>query len=64
MWNKKKAEEKKDSHGDGVLDQYDQCPNTFGTVANNGCPNVTPPPSTNAEEVFIFPLSTMQLKEQ
>lgn len=51
---KKKAEEKKDSDGDGVLDQYDQCPNTFGTVANNGCPNVTPPPSTTAEEVFIF----------
>lgn len=51
---KKKAEEKKDSDGDGVLDQYDQCPNSVGTIANNGCPNVVPPPTPTAKEVFLF----------
>lgn len=29
-----------DSDGDGVCDGKDQCPNEFGTVANNGCPEI------------------------
>jgi len=29
-----------DSDGDGVCDSKDQCPNEFGTVANNGCPEI------------------------
>ena len=30
-----------DRDGDGVLDKDDQCPDVPGTVANNGCPEVT-----------------------
>ncbi len=30
-----------DTDGDGVLDKDDQCPDVAGTVANNGCPEVT-----------------------
>ena len=29
-----------DSDGDGVCDSKDQCPDEFGTVANNGCPEI------------------------
>lgn len=29
-----------DSDGDGVCDGKDQCPNEFGTVENNGCPEI------------------------
>ncbi len=29
-----------DSDGDGVLDEFDLCPNEFGSVANMGCPAV------------------------
>ncbi|MDB4293221.1 OmpA family protein, partial [Maribacter sp.] len=30
-----------DKDGDSVLDKDDQCPDVAGTVANNGCPEVT-----------------------
>ena len=30
-----------DSDGDGVLDKDDECPNEAGTVANNGCPEIS-----------------------
>ena len=30
-----------DKDGDGVLDKDDACPDVAGTVANNGCPEVT-----------------------
>src|SRR5690606_10150405 len=29
-----------DSDGDGVCDEKDECPNEFGTVENNGCPEI------------------------
>lgn len=29
-----------DSDGDGVCDSKDECPQEFGTVANNGCPEI------------------------
>lgn len=29
-----------DSDGDGISDQYDQCPDVPGTVANKGCPEI------------------------
>src|SRR5690606_31470577 len=29
-----------DRDGDGVCDSKDQCPDEFGTVANNGCPEI------------------------
>ena len=29
-----------DSDGDGVCDSKDKCPNEFGTVANDGCPEI------------------------
>lgn len=32
-----------DSDGDGVCDGKDECPNEFGTVENNGCPEVVDP---------------------
>src|SRR5690606_33641974 len=30
-----------DTDGDGVLDKDDKCPEVKGTVANNGCPELT-----------------------
>lgn len=32
-----------DSDGDGVCDGKDECPNEFGTVENNGCPEMADP---------------------
>jgi hypothetical protein len=31
-----------DTDGDGVLDKDDKCPEVKGTVANKGCPEVSP----------------------
>lgn len=32
-----------DSDGDGVCDALDECPDEFGTVENNGCPEIADP---------------------
>lgn len=51
------ANANKDSDGDGVMDNIDKCPNTFGSKANNGCPVVV---TEEAKVVMAQALSGVQ----
>ena len=39
-YSKGRSKKIKDKDGDGVADKEDRCPNEYGVVSNNGCPEV------------------------
>ena len=56
----------KDSDGDGVMDDKDECPRVAGTVAGHGCPESTPEvkaASDMAELSLVFALGSDKIAE-
>ena len=43
-----------DSDNDGVPDDEDKCPNEPGSVANNGCPAIAPPPPLPVQQKTLI----------